>query len=243
MKKTLAILLVVTVLASFVACGGGGDNRPAGNQPPTSNYRVQVLEQMGDGSFALNGTKVGMVNGEKSIIFVGMGVAEDQQAAKETAQLNAQAAAASAIKTLATRQIARAWERVGIPGRTEQGEQVTRGLEAAVSRRVNVSGLTVTRNYYRYVKKPGYARPFYEWYSEMAMSYTRYKELRDGIVSRNAQQYRLNPRQRVLYNQTERALRELNRMDGESNGGIPGGQVQLDASQRQQRTQAVPQAR
>jgi hypothetical protein len=77
----------------------------------------------------------------------------------------------------------------------------------------------------------------------MAMPYTRYIELRDGVVTQNAQAYRLNPRQRVLYNQTERALRELNRMDGESNGGIPGGQVQLDASQRQQRENATPQAR
>lgn len=239
MKKFIAIFAVAILAISMVACGGG-DNRPQGGTDNTAQYRVQVLEQMGDGTWVLNGTRIADVNGAKSIIFVGMGVAEDQQAARDLAKLNAQAAAASAIKTLATRQIARAWERVGIPGRTEQGEQVTRGLEAAVSRRVNVSGLVVIRNYYRYVKKPGYARPFYEWYSEMALDYEKYKELRDGTIRENQRSYALNNRQRVLYRQTEQALNELNRMDGEPTGGVPGGQVELNAEQRAQRAQAVP---
>ena len=239
MKKIIAILAVAILAFSMVACGGGNNSgRPQGDD--TAQYRVQVLEQMGDGTWVLNGTRIADVNGAKSIIFIGMGVAEDQQAARDLAKLNAQAAAASAIRTLATRQVARAWERVGIPGRTEQGEQVTRGLEAAVSKRVNVSGLVVIKNFYRYVKKPGYARPFYEWYSEMAMEYDQYKALRDGTIRENQRSYALNNRQRVLYRQTEQALNELNRMDGESNGGVPGGQVELNAEQRAQRAQAVP---
>ena len=241
MRKILAFLPVMAFAISITACGGGGGKTTSRGGKTSSKFRVQVLETSpGGGAWILNGTRISKHMGEKVIMFVGMGVAEDQQAARDLAKLNAQASAASAIKTLATRQVARAWERVGIPGRTEQGEQVTRGLEAAVSRNVDVSGLNPVRHYYRYVKKPGFARPFYEWYTEMAMPYNRYKDLRDGVIRRNQRSYRLNRRQRVLYNRTERALRELNRMDREGNGGVPGGKVELSPTQKQKREQAVP---
>ncbi len=240
MKKILAILFVMAFAISITACGGGKKGG-GGGKTPGSQYKVQVLESSpGGGAWILNGARIGKHMDEKAIMFIGMGVAEDQQAARDLAKLNAQATAASSIKTLATRQVARAWERVGIPGRTEQGEQVTRGLEAAVSKNVDVSGLNPVRHYYRYVKKPGYTRPFYEWYTEMAMPYKKYKELRDGVVQKNKNKYRLNNRQRVLYNRTEKALQELNKMDKEGDGGVPGGSVELSPDQKQKRMQATP---
>jgi hypothetical protein len=242
MKKILASLFIAIFAVSLVACGGGGSKGKTSNKPATGKYKITVIEKMNYGPWVLDTAKIGKRNGEKVMMFTGMGTGEDRKAAEETAILDAQTTAASAIRTIATKQVARAWERVGIPGRTEQGEQVTRGLQAAVSKNVNVSGLIPVNKGYRYVKKPGYERPFYEFYVQMAIPYQRYVELRDGVINKNKRKYRLNNRQKVLYNRTEKALKELNKMDKESNGGLPENEstIKLSPQQQRQRAQAAP---
>jgi len=240
MKKLFAFTLAMLMVVSLVACGGGDNTGRTGTQTTRGGApRIQVLEQMGDSSWVMDGVQVknvAQLDNQKCIIFVGSGTAEDRDTALEIARNNVRGEVALAIKALATKQVARAMESVGTVG-NEQREQVFRMLEATKAKNVNVAGLQELKKYYRLVKKANFPKEFYEFYVQMAMEYQRYTNARDGIINTMRRTYTLNQNQQRLMNETSRVLNELDRAE---DGGVPGGNVELSPAQRQARENAVP---
>jgi len=239
MKKICALASVMLMVVSLIACGGGPSGPSTTTRTGRQAPRIQVLEQMGDSSWVMDGVqvkKVAQLDNQKCIIFVGSGTAEDRDTALEIARNNVRGEVALAIKALATKQVARAMESVGTVG-NEPREQVFRMLEATKAKNVNVAGLNELKKYYRLVKKANFPKEFYEFYVQMAMEYQRYTNARDGIINTMKRSYQLNQNQQRLMNETSRVLNELDRAE---DGGVPGGNVELTPTQRQAREEAVP---
>ena len=176
MKRIIAILAAMTLVLTLVSCGGSKGKAPEEKVPT-----VKVLDSMGPmPEWVEMGDEIGTKDGEKVIFFVGTGESKFKDTAKEAAQLNAAGAAATAIKALATKQVARAWEAIGA-GENEQKEQVMKGLEAISAKNVNVSGLRNSGAYWRYVSKSlivngkvtGWAQPQYEYYVQIGRASCR----------------------------------------------------------------------
>jgi len=169
---------------------------------------IQILDQMGDPSFIMNGVRVAEVNGEKCIIFVGMGAAEDQQAA-----------VATSLMAVITIQVEKAKDRSGISSNSKDGEGLIKGLISSVSLRINVTGMFPLKHYYRFVKKPDYVSPFYEWFSEYAVNYYTYKNLRNEALINVKNEYQ-KKKQPAFSKQIEQLLKELVKLDNEPDGGL-----------------------
>jgi len=214
MKKLVAMLAALSLLAVLSACGG--KEKKAAEEPETIPS-VKVMDSMGPAPewIELEG-QIGNYNGEKVIFFVGYGESKFKDTAKEAAQLNAATAAAVAIKAVATKQVARAWESIGA-GDDETKEQVMKGLEALSAKNVDVSGMMKAGNYWRQVVKPsivngkvtGWSQPVFEFYTRYAMPYSAYEARRDGVVSQTKKEVKLNDRQKKLYADMESKLDEL----------------------------------
>ncbi|PKL15245.1 MAG: hypothetical protein CVV50_00725 [Spirochaetae bacterium HGW-Spirochaetae-6] len=212
MKKVLALFAAMTLIFTLVACGG--------SKPKTETEKVptvKVLDSMGPmPEWIETGDEIGKFNGEQVIFFVGTGESKDKSTAQEAAQLNAAGAAATAIKALATKQVARAWEAIGA-GENEQKEQVMKGLEAISAKNVDVSGLRKAGVYWRFVSKSliqngkviGWGTPQYEYYVKYAMAYDTYVARRDGVINQQKKEIKLNDRQKKLYADMENKLSEL----------------------------------
>ncbi|HCL55732.1 MAG TPA: hypothetical protein DHW82_01815 [Spirochaetia bacterium] len=218
MKKLLSFLAVMALLVSLVSCGGAkGETTAANTEPEIPQAKVTDAPMGPMPSWVIAGDSVG-VNSEKQkvIFFIGYGESKDLSTAKEAAQLNAAAAAAKAIKSLVTAQVARAWESIG-SGEDESKEQVMKGLEAQVSKNVDVSGMLKGDQYYRQVVKPkivngklaGWSTPMYEYYVRYSMEYDRYIAARDGVLDQKKKETKLNDRQKKLYADMESKLDEL----------------------------------
>jgi len=214
--KKIATLLIIAMVFSLAACGGkkskGGDAK--GPAPIPS---VKVLDSMGPApSWIEGGEEVGDYNGQKVMYFVGYGESKFKDTAREAAQLNAAGSAALAIKALATKQVARAWEAIGA-GDSEQKEQVMKGLEPLSAKNVDVSGMQKAGVYWRQVVKPliengevkGWSQPVFEYYIRYAMPYDMYVQRRDGVISQTKKEIKLNDRQKKLYADMESKLAEL----------------------------------
>lgn len=153
---------------------------------------VKVIDSQGDRpSWIEEGDATGMLNGKKVIFFNGVGESKSKSTAKEAAELNARTYAAAAIKSLATKEVARAWESLGI-GDNEQKEQVIKGFESISAKNVNVSGTIKTAVWWRLVVKPvvdkkgkqtGWSQPIYEYYVRYALDYSVYLERRDAVIN------------------------------------------------------------
>lgn len=215
MKKLIAILAAMLMLV-LAACGG---KKKVAKEP--SKFRVEVLEESKSRPEWVDmGDEVTNYKGRKVIMFIGTGESKDQETAKEMAQLNAAGAAATAIKAIATKQVAKAWESIGV-GDAEQKEQVMKGLEALSARRVNVAGLLKVSVYWRYVMKPkvvngkvvGKTQPQYQYYIRYSMDYDTFKQRRDGALTKIKKEVRLNNRQKKLYKDMESKLSELDEAD------------------------------
>lgn len=188
--KLKTLFLGICFIFSMSFCGGQTVKQ---NQTPDikkETPKVQIIETMGEKpgwTEMEDGT--GLKDGNKVIYFVGYAESTDKQTAKEGAQLNASTAAAVAIKSRATKQIAKAWESIG-SGAAEAKEQVMKGLESISAKNVDVSGLLKTGAWWRKVTKPNfvngkftnYSKPVYEYYIRYAMDYNVYSTKRDKVV-------------------------------------------------------------
>lgn len=146
--------------------------------------RVRVLDQAKKRPYWVdNSESIGRWKKKKVIFFVGMGYSKFKGTAQESAKLKASTEAAVAIKNIATKQVAKAWQSMGV-GDKEEKEQVMKVLEASSSKKVNVSGLIKVSVWWRYVMKPkykngrfkGYHQPVYEYYYRYALDYDIYKK-------------------------------------------------------------------
>lgn len=188
MKRLIYSIFIISILLS--ACGGK-KTRPS--QPQKPAIQVKVLDSSGPQPQWMElGEAIGNYKGQKVIFFSGMGVSKSKIDAKEAAGLNAATSAAAAMKALATKQVARAWESIGI-GSKEQKEQVMKGLEAISAKNVNVSGLLVTGVWWRHVLQPkfgqggkhlGWSQPVYEYYIRYALDFEVYKQRRDAVIEK-----------------------------------------------------------
>jgi hypothetical protein len=214
MKKIVAIAVAMLMLG-LAACGGKKAKKA--EAPAENQFQVKVLDSMGpQPAWIEMGDQVGTMDGEKVIFFTGYGESKFKDTSKEAAQLNAAGAAATAIRTIATKQVARAWESIGA-GDNEQKEQVMKGLEAISAKKVDVSGLRKNSVWWRQVVKPliqngevkGWSQPVYEYYVRYAMDYKTYVERRDGVIDQTKKEIKLNDRQQKLYSDMESKLSEL----------------------------------
>lgn len=212
MKKILALALAT--LFVLAACGKKkkGPVKVAEKTPT-----VKVLDKMkAQPDWIELGDQIGKQDGEKVIFFIGYGESKFKDTAKEASQLNAATAAATAIKAVATKQVARAWESIGA-GDNETKEQVMKGLEALSAKKVDVSGLRKVGVWWRQVVKSkivngkvvGWSQPVFEYYVRYAMEYSTYKARRDGIITKEKKNPQLNNRQKKLYSDMESKLAEL----------------------------------
>ncbi len=215
MKKLVTILSAIALLAMLASCGK--KVKKAKQEVVDNIPTVKVVDSMGPAPewIEMEG-EVGNHQGSKVIFFVGYGESKFKDTAKEAAQLNAATSAAVAIKAVATKQVARAWESIGA-GDDETKEQVMKGLEALSSKNVDVSGMMKAGNYWRQVVKPnivngkvqGWSQPVFEFYTRYAMPYDFYEARRDGVVSQTKKEVKLNDRQKKLYADMESKLDEL----------------------------------
>ena len=212
MKKILALALAT--LFVLAACGKKkkGPVKVAEKTPT-----VKVLDKMkAQPDWIELGDQIGKQDGEKVIFFIGYGESKFKDTAKEASQLNAATAAATAIKAVATKQVARAWESIGA-GDNETKEQVMKGLEALSAKKVDVSGLRKVGVWWRQVVKSkivngkvvGWSQPVFEYYVRYAMEYSTYKARRDGVITQEKKATKLNDRQKKLYSDMESKLAEL----------------------------------
>lgn len=220
--RKLALLLASALIFTLAACGGKKETV----KPPVEQAglpKVQVLDSAGtQPEWVELGDTTGTFEGTKVIFFVGYGESKFKDTAKEAAQLNAATAAATSIKLIATKQVAKAWESIGA-GDNETKEQVMKGLEAISARNVDVSGLRKTGTYWRQVSKPnivnnqvsGWSQPQFEYYVRYAMDYSRFEQLRDGTIAQQKKETKLNDRQKKLYADMENKLNELDQAAGQ----------------------------
>lgn len=218
--KKLALLLAAVLLLSLAACGGKSNG---GTVKPADDLKVKVYEETkgGEPAWVEEGDAIVMIDGVKHISFVGQGISKDKALAKDEAELAGSTNAALAIKRVATKQIAKAWEAIGA-GENQTKEQVMKGLEAVSVKAQEIRGLRKAGTYYRYVSKPvdrggktEMGAPMYEYNMRFVLDYTTYERLRDGLVSQEKKEVKLNDRQKKLYADMEK---ELDKLDSSQEG-------------------------
>ncbi len=133
--------------------------------------------------------EIGTHDNQKVIFFVGLGQSKSRPDAMAAAELNANASAAAAIRLIASKQVARAWEVIGA-GDTQVKQQVLKGLEAISAKNINVSGLIKIGGWWRQVVTPkvkngkfdGWNQPIYEYHMRYAMKYELFTQRREEAL-------------------------------------------------------------
>lgn len=181
-RNSVAIFCVIFLFG----CGGA----KAVKKAPESMPAVKVMDSQGPmPAWVESEADAGEFQGKKALLFVGFGESKNRVDASEAGKLNAATSAAIAIKAVASKQVARAWESIGIAD-NEHKEQVMKGLEAISSKDVDVSGLLVAHVWWRLVSKPlvengqvkGWSSPLYQYYYQYALDHELYLKKRNAVI-------------------------------------------------------------
>jgi len=163
---------------------------PVFAETPTIQIIETASKSKGQPAWTEEGDTIGTFNGKKVIFFVGYGTSKYKDTAYNEAIVNASGYAATAIRVIATKEVAKSWEALGI-GENQQKEQVMKGIESISAKNINVSGMIETSKWWRYVRKPdfdkegkfiGLKTPVYEYYIRYALDYKIYETRMNEII-------------------------------------------------------------
>lgn len=175
MKKSVFFLFFI-----FIGTFLFGQNIPA----------TKVIDSAGTSPNWVDGDEeIGTHNNQKVVFFVGLGQSKSRPDAMAAAELNATASAATAIRVIASKQVARAWEVMGV-GDTQVKQQVLKGLEAISAKNINVTGLIKIGAWWRHIVTPqvkngkfqGWNQPVYEYHIRYAIKYELFTQRREEAL-------------------------------------------------------------